>query len=234
MSDYRVYIRSGSFNGVTDDSAVYLGNRFVFTTATAGAVGRFTPASLGRVNVASACRVQLSGSIGGGDYVRVLDALGGTRFNVPASKASSGWFFLGPTDVLAISSTASQAVIVVNDLDDGQLGQFALGEQAEGSAGLQLDAPAPVISAAASVVVPAFQRGTFYITSTHGGATTIDPASVSTFGVGARIVVYNTDATNRLFTPVLGELVNGAANRSVTQNSVLSFEAAGSQWLCLT
>ncbi len=103
--DYRNYIRAAAgFDGATADTAVYTGTRFVFTTPTASAVGRFSPTQLGRRNIASMVRVMLQGVVAPGDVVSVLDASGQVRYTRPASLESSGWMFLGPRDTLTITS----------------------------------------------------------------------------------------------------------------------------------
>jgi hypothetical protein len=167
MADYRNYLRSSpaGFDGATPETAVYTPLRFAYSTTSTGPVGRWSPASLGRTGVASMARVMLQGVVDPAvDYVRVIDSSGGTRFDLPASLESSGWFFLGPTDVLAISAPdATRADILINDLNDEQM-QGAVSDEVLQSLGSS--APAPIISAANPLAIAGFTRGTFYVTGT--------------------------------------------------------------------
>lgn len=131
LTDYRNFIRTaiGGFNGVTVETAVYSQLRQVWTTPTTTAVGRFTPASLNRYNIVSVVRVMLQGVIAPGDAIRVRDSAGQIRFTRAASLETSGWFFMGPEDVLEIEAAgATAADILVNDLTDEQLQEWILSE----------------------------------------------------------------------------------------------------------
>jgi hypothetical protein len=233
VSDYRNYVRTAAgFDGLTPETATYSGTRFNFTTTTATAVGRFDPTSLGRKNVASACRVMLQGVIAPGDYVRVIDSSGGTRFDVAASLESSGWFFLGPQDTLAISAAgATRADILVNDLSDDQMIQFVQDEVLQGIAGVA--APDPVITATTPYVVAPFDRGTFYLTGTSGAPGDITLTTVTSFGVGARIVFLNDGGAGYTVTCPLGEDINGGPSIAVLPQTAVSIEAAGTQWIAV-
>lgn len=230
MADYRNYIRTAAgFNGATVDAAVYSGTRFVFTTPTTSAVGRFTPAILGRENVASIARVAMSGVVAPGDYVRVLDASGATRFELEASVAGTPFFFLNPTDVISVSAAgATAANILVNDLSDDQALTWAQveAEQVAGSS-----APQPLISAAVAIAVAGFGSGTYYITGQSAAPATVTLAAVADFGVGARVVLLNDSAVAYTIDPDGAELINGAANLVIAAGDTVSVEAAGTQWI---
>lgn len=231
--DYRNYIRSSpaGFDGATLETAVYTPLRFTYTTTATGAVGRWSPASLGRSGVASMARVMLQGVIAPGDFVRVIDSSGGTRFDLPASLESSGWFFLGPADTIAVSAAgATRADILVNDLNDPQL---QLAQLIEATQALGTSAPAPLTTVASPLAIDAFTRGTFYVTGTAGGATTVDLATVADFGVGARIVLRNATAFAYTIDPFGGQTINGAATLVVPAGGVVSVEAAATQWIAL-
>jgi hypothetical protein len=160
LTDYRNFIRESvaGFDGTTDEAATYSQLKYVWTTPTTTAVGRFTPAALNRVAgtgqpaIVSVVRVMLEGTLGPTDEVRVVDSSGATRFTRAASLESSGWMFMGPEDVLEIEAPdATKADILVNDLTDSDLQAWILSEVT--ASGNQ-----PVPPAQSSIVVTTTQQ----------------------------------------------------------------------------
>jgi hypothetical protein len=159
LSDYRNFTRAtvAGFDGSTAETAVYTQTRNVFATPTDTLVGSFSPASLNRVNIASVARVMLQGTVVLGDVIRVRDSSGGIRFTRPASVESSGWFFLGPEDVLEIvSAGATSADILINDLTDPQLQEWILSEITQSGSSVVPTSDYSEITIVASGAVPAW------------------------------------------------------------------------------
>lgn len=123
MSDYRVFNRTAAgFDGTTVETADYTQLGFVWSTTTVTAVGRFTPASLGRNNICSLARVSLEGTITGVDTVDVVSTSGQVRRSVVASLDSSGWLFLLPGDSVSVNAPgATGGTLIVNDLSEAEL-----------------------------------------------------------------------------------------------------------------
>lgn len=159
LTDYRNFIRAtvGGFDGATLETAAYTQLRQVWTTPTDTRVGRWTPATLNRYNVVSVLRVMLQGVIGPGDAIRVRDSAGQIRFTRPASLETSGWFFMGPEDVLEIEApAATSADILVNDLTDEQLQEWILSEITAGNTPVLPDDYSEITIAAPGTAVPAW------------------------------------------------------------------------------
>ncbi|MCA9662999.1 MAG: hypothetical protein KC486_31985 [Myxococcales bacterium] len=134
--EYRIYRRasSGSFDGVTAESATYKAARYLYTTDTDSQVGLFSAASLGRQNVASRVRVVADG-VDPGDNYAVISPSGTTRETATLLTANSAWLLLYPDDELKVTSATARAIeIVVNDLDDAQFSEWAMTGQYESSA----------------------------------------------------------------------------------------------------
>ena len=134
MAEYRSYIRYAEFfDGVTPETAVYTQNKVTWTTTTDTEVGVFSPASLGRVNVASMARLAFEGLLTDPhQLILVTTATGTPRYTAPVSRETSGWLYLAPQDHLVLRcSVASKVDILIRDLNGEEIDEYARDEALE-------------------------------------------------------------------------------------------------------
>lgn len=211
MSNYRFYIRAAAgFNNTTGETATYVQSGLVWTTAITGAVGRWSPAKLGRDNVCSLVRVNLEGTVLGSDTVRIYSSNNQIRREVPASLDSSGWLFLTPQDELAIACAGGvQAGILVMDLTPEQVVAWIMAE----AAGVVPDLPLPQldIDVTATQAIPAYNGPLIVHVDAAADADLTLPALADTTAGKAKITVIRTGGAGqpRIIPEDAGDEVNG-------------------------